>query len=301
MNEVILCIGPGGAQIGEELIQKTGFTNADVSRRVFPDSEICMRINTSLVNKTVVVFQNTLPPQDLHLQQLYQMVEISKSRGAAYIICVVPYLAYSRQDRRSNEGEPESGLVVLRTLAMLGANEVVTIDIHSEKLVEKSPIPLISLSTEIVFAEYFKTLNLNKPIIISPDSGGAQRVKAVSAHTKYPILVLDKHKNEEGYTWYNKNKLDINGYDAIVLDDLCSSGSTFIPLARYLNEMNAQSIYYGVTHFFADGNYIKQEIGSPVHLIGSNSIPSQWTKISVTDLIVKWLEMKFIIPKINMR
>ncbi|QOS76715.1 ribose-phosphate pyrophosphokinase [Paenibacillus sp. JNUCC31] len=82
-----------------------------------------MRIDTSLVNKTVVVFQNTLPPQDLHLQQLYQMVEISKSRGAAYIICVVPYLAYSRQDRRSNEGEPESGLVVLRTLAMLGAND----------------------------------------------------------------------------------------------------------------------------------------------------------------------------------
>ncbi|ASS73667.1 hypothetical protein CIG75_00870 [Tumebacillus algifaecis] len=290
MDNAILLVGPGSEHLGDGLHEVTGIPLGQVSRRIFPDQEVCVRVDASLQGKVVFILQNTQQPQERHLQQLYQLVEVAANQGAEQIICIVPYLAYSRQDRRTHEGEPESGLIVLRTLQMLGADKIVTVDVHNPRLLERASLPAVNLTTETLFADFFMNQDLVDPVIVSPDRGGSARVGSVASITRFPTLVLKKNKDVTGYTWYDISDLHLKGRDVVVLDDLCSSGSTFIPLAQYLREVGAGNIYYGVTHFFANGDQVMERIGFPVRILGSDTILTPWMQVSVVPLIARWIE-----------
>jgi len=291
VSGAVLCTGPSSVHLGCELTDLTGLESAEVSCRVFPDHETCVRVKGSLNGRVVVVLQGTHPPQDRHLQQLYQLVEVAASQGAARIVCLVPYLAYSRQDHRSNAGEPLSGVIVLRTLAMLGADTVVTIDIHNPKMLDGAPLSVVNLFAHDLMAERLRRDGLVNPVLVSPDEGGRSRVEAISGLLGWPLIVCQKQKDETGFTWYGQQSapLDVEGRDVAVLDDLCSSGSTLTPLVRYLKEHHANCIYYAVTHFFADGSKLESTLGVPITILGTNTIPSPWGRLSVAPLLAQWL------------
>src|SRR6185437_1912857 len=209
--------------------------------------------------------------------------------GAKRIICIVPYLAYARQDRWTHPGEPLSGLIVLRTLAMLGADTLVAIDVHNPAMFLHAPLATDNLRTESIFAEWLLQKKMLPPLLVSPDDGGRQRIEGLAKLTGYDYLVCAKCKDETGHTWYEDTPLDVVERDVFVLDDLCSSGSTFIPFARYLKKSGVREIYYGITHFFADGNAIQNTLGFPVTIVATDTVLTQWSSISVAPLLAKWI------------
>ena len=289
----LLCIGPGSKHLSSGLYQLTGFPQAEIKYRTFPDQEVCVRVETPLRGQTVIIVNGTHPPQEQHLQQLYQLVEIAAGQGAKHIVCIVPYLAYARQDRRTHPGEPLSGFMVLRTLAMLGAEVLVTIDVHSQKMFEQAPLATVNLTTASLFADWLLQQNLVSPVLVSPDENGRQRVEAVAQLTGYNTLIYNKHKDETGRTWYEQEQQEqptLTGRDIVVLDDLCSSGTTFIPLARYLKRLGGNNFYFGVSHFFADGNQIQEKLGFQVTFVGTDTIPTTWSRVPVTPLIAGWIK-----------
>ena len=77
--------------------------------------------------------------------------------------------------------------------------------------------------------------------------------------------------------------------DAVVIDDLCSSGSTLLPLAEQLYRSKVRRILFGITHFFADADALTTKIGGDVRFFSTNSIPSKVSAIDLAPLIADHL------------
>jgi len=101
-----------------------------VEHKVFHDGESYIRIPAKVEGEDVIVVQSTYPPQDKHLMELFLMVEALKDLKASRVVTVVPYLAYSRQDRRFRDGEAVSIKTVLNLLRYSGADSLVVVEPH---------------------------------------------------------------------------------------------------------------------------------------------------------------------------
>jgi ribose-phosphate pyrophosphokinase len=289
LNALLLGVEAQEQSLLHKLHHLTGIPQEKVTCRTFPDGEVCIRINATLAKKTIIIVHDTAELQDMRLQQLYQMVEVAVWQEAERIVCIVPYLAYARQDRRTHSGEPLSGLIVLRTLAMLGADMLVTVDVHNPTLLRQAPLSTENLCTETEFAHWLLHHQMSSPLLVSPDDGGKQRIERLAKLTGYDYVVCTKCKDDTGNTWYEQTQFDSLDHDVFVLDDLCSSGSTFIPLARSLKHAGARNIYYGVTHFFADGHAIQHTLGFLVTIVATDTVLTPWSTMSVAPLLAQWI------------
>ena len=284
----VLCVGPASRHLGAAIGAAAGLEIVDVDCRVFPDSEVCIGLPETLRDREIVILQGTEPPQDRHLQQLYQMVEAARSLGAKPLACVVPYMAYARQDRRSRPGEPLSVNMVFRTLHMLGAGAVISVELHNPAVVETAPLPVINISADAAFVQFFKhSIAPTNPVLVAADQGGSARISRLSDLTGWPKVVLDKHKNRQAGTFYTATPEGLSGRNAIVVDDLCSSGSTLEPLSRLLKDAGCVSQLHVFGHFLGDAERVRARVPGDVELMATNTIASDLGRIPITDLLAR--------------
>jgi ribose-phosphate pyrophosphokinase len=288
-SAVRLWVGPGSHHLKRPLETALGLRAMVAERQVFPDGEVCVRIPDSDTSETVVIVQGTHPPQDRHLQELYQLVEVAASVGAARIVCAVPYLAYARQDRRTMPGEPASCELVLRTLDMLGATVLAAVDVHNPAVLQRARLDAVSVPTDSVFAAWIERLELSAPALVAADDGGHVRVAAVARQLGLDFHVCSKSKDSRGLTTYPDEPPPVAGRDVVVLDDLCSSGSTLLPLAEHLRDGGARRLFYGVSHFFADGSKLVRDAALPTVVAGTDTIATEWSAMSVAPALAEWI------------
>lgn len=293
MRSIGLLVGPASVALGEGLAHELGATPIRAEVRLFPDGETCVRAPGVGAGEPLVIVQGTNPPQDRHLVQLLQMIELARSQGAGPIVCAVPYLAYARQDRRNRPGEPLSAQLVLQMLASAGADTLITVEVHNPDIFRDAPLTCINLDAHLLLAERLAGLGVADPVLICPDRGGAQRLQRLSRRLGWPVLSYLKHKSASGRTWYEQDDRDLRGRHAVVIDDLCSSGSTFIPLARRLFEAGVSGISYGVVHFFADASRIEREVGRPVDIFHTDSIEHSDRAIPLAGLLADGISALF--------
>lgn len=163
---------------------------------------------------------------------------------------LLPYMPYSRMDR--TEGMKVFTLKYLcRLINSLNFESVVIYEPHSEVCVALlDRVKVINMSSKIT-EDVLKEVNgLSEPVyLVYPDAGAAKRYEKQISYDK----VLTANKERDFKTGYIK-KLDINGYvecdkfKAVIVDDLCSKGGTFMLTASKLREMGATEVYLVVTH-----------------------------------------------------
>jgi ribose-phosphate pyrophosphokinase len=290
----VLCVGSASGHLRDELVALTGLPAAELALREFPDGEICVRVLDDVAGADVVVVQGTQRPQDRNLQELYQLMDIAAGMGARRVLCVVPYLAFGRQDRRSRPGEPLSFHLAPRTVAMLGADRLVCVEAHNPEALRATPLPADSLSITPLFADWVAGSGLRSPLVLSPDAGGAGRAEAVARRVGCPAAACRKVKDDAGVTSFAELPSGLAGADVVVVDDVCTTGTTLWPLAERLRECGAASVTYLVGHLFRDGDELAGELGAGASVVSTTTIPAGGTRISVAPMlataITDWLE-----------
>ena len=146
---------------------------------------------------------------------------------------VLPYLPYSRADRRFVEGDCWGLSVMSRVLNSLDRNNVITLDVHSgraqklvDRLVNVSPNPLIQVA--------LNCLPIDTAVIL-PDEG-AKRYSIDRA----PTYQCSKKRNPiTGALLGFEVPVDaIRKHSAaLIVDDICDGGGTFIGIADQLQGM----------------------------------------------------------------
>jgi ribose-phosphate pyrophosphokinase len=271
----VIVLSPGASAHEEDLHRgvQLGTALTTVARRTdFPDGEQLIEMTEpGLVRgRHALIVHSTGPPQDANLMTLLQLLEAVRHLGAASVSCFVPYLCYQRQDRRVRAGEALSGPLVATLLASLGADLIITVDKHSVGGGWQVP-RLANLSAAPAFAQFARNEGLAFDIVVSPDQGGWARARRIARMLDTPGIALSKRKSPERGTFYDDPLPgELAGQRCLIVDDLCSSGSSLDPLCDRLAAMGARVSVF-VTHLLMQPEKLRARIPSIQVLAYSDS------------------------------
>jgi len=233
---------------------------AKVFWKKFPDGEQYVRIENPdlLSSRTAVVVNTMYPGQDKSVMETLMLVDACLRAGAVDVKLVIPYLAYSRQDKLFFAGEPVSFSIVLKTLRHLGATGLVTVDSHNpDRLTEFQGRVVNLLVSDLLVQEALKYSS--NPIVIAPDEGALKRAKhaAVKLGLRFDYLVKTRDRIT-GQVSYQPRETRIMGEDIILVDDIISTGGTIAESSKLLLEAGASSVIVAATHGLLIGNALEK-------------------------------------------
>ena len=269
-------VGSGARHLEDE-IKGLGGEVIDAEIRKFPDGEKYVRVLGSVEEVTVV--QSTFRPQDEHLLELLLIGDALRERGVKKLRAVVPYLAYSRQDRVTKDGEPVSVRAVMRALGIY-YDELYVFDLHNPETLRFFPGKAINVSPARAIAEYFGE-KLGDGIVLAPDKGARERAKAVAEKLGFEFSHFEKRRISPTEVEMRPVDVDVSGKNVLIVDDIISTGGTMVKAANLLREMGAKKVFVAATHgVFAEGAI--ERVGKAVdELAVTNTIPTPVSRISI--------------------
>ncbi|HVP23159.1 MAG TPA: ribose-phosphate diphosphokinase [Conexivisphaerales archaeon] len=293
MDEVYVAGGPASAELAAETARLLRARQIKVEHKIFPDGENYFKLTGDDVAHNVFVFQSTYPPQDQHMMQLLLMSNKLMEDGVK-VVAVVPYLAYARQHRTFLLGEVVSLKAIARMMASAGIKRVITMDIHNVEGLGFFDVPAHSLSAVPLLADYLLAhTSMAKPFVLAPDVGASVRAEAMATNLACEFAALEKTRDRvTGETSIKVPAgVDVGGKDVVIVDDMISTGGTIAKAAKMARDSGAKSVLAACTHaLLAEGAMEKMREAGIRELIATNTVPSQYSKVSVAPLIADFIK-----------
>jgi ribose-phosphate pyrophosphokinase len=293
LTEISVVAGPGSFDLANNIAKRLGAQLTVASLRIFSDGE--SNIKLSKVGKNCVIVQSTHPPTDTHLIQLLMIAKKCTDDGAQHVCAVIPYLGYARQDRAFLEGEVVSIDLVAKLFETVGVEHIITVDIHSQ-LAMSYFASIQNVSSVPLLANYASKMKLRNPIAVSPDAGGTSRAKEFARLLDIDVIVLKKsrHRVTGEVTIDEKLHMDISKRDAIVIDDIISSGGSIIKAAEVLHKKGVGRIYAMCAHALLIRDAAQKIKSAGVQdIISTNSVPGEYSKVELSPEIASALKSRY--------
>ncbi|WP_449538428.1 ribose-phosphate diphosphokinase [Ferdinandcohnia sp. Marseille-Q9671] len=282
------------AKLAKEMADLLGCELGKSSVSRFSDGEIHINIDESVRGSEVYLVQSTSQPANEHIMELLIMIDALKRASAKSINLVIPYYGYARQDRKARSREPITAKLVANLLEKAGATRVVTMDLHAPQIQGFFDIPVDQLLGVPLLSEYFTAKGLEDVVVVSPDQGGVVRARKLASHLNAPIAFIDKRRPKPNVAQIMNIVGNIEGKNAILIDDLIDTAGTITLAANALIEKGAKAVYACCTHPVLSGPAIERIQYSPIQeLVITNTIQLPEEKqidkiktISVAPLLV---------------
>jgi ribose-phosphate pyrophosphokinase len=246
------------AELGKAIANALGTSLAAHEERDFEDGEHKTRPLAAVRNADVYVVASLHggPTESANdkLCRLLFFIGALKDSGAARVTAVVPYLCYSRKDRRTKPNDPVTTRYVAGLFEAVGTDAMVTLDVHNPTAFENAfRCPTVTLTAAPLFVDYAKTLGDAKLCVVSPDPGGVKRAElfreALEPAIGRPVGkgFADKRRSA-GIVSGDLFVGDVDGATALIIDDLISTGNTLLRAARAARQSGARRVIALVTH-----------------------------------------------------
>jgi len=286
---VAVAPGPASKKLGFKVAGEVGAELVEVESKVFPDGESYVRFTRDVEGKDLVVVQSCYPPQDKHFVELLLMVKTAKELGARRVAAVVPYLAYSRQDKRFLEGEAVSGRVLLELLGAAGVDFLVTVDIHSESILEELSYEAVNVTAMPLLARYLADLGLERPLVLSPDRRREREAGIVARELGTEHSWLEKTRDlKTGEVKTQVKELPVEGRDVVIVDDIISTGGTIANAARIVKEQGARRVVAACTHpILSPGAEERMRSAGVEIVVGTDSVESSVSLVTVASAVAE--------------
>jgi ribose-phosphate pyrophosphokinase len=240
----------------------------------FSDGEIWVQIEENVRGGDVFIVQPTCTPVERHLMEIIFMIDALKRASADRITAVIPYYGYARQDRKDRSRVPISAKVVASMLERAGADRILALDLHAAQIQGFFDIPVDHLFSTPVMIEYFRSTDLSKTIVVSPDAGGVERARAFAKRLEVPLAIIDKRRDAPNVAEVMHIIGDVSGKDCLMIDDLIDTAGTLIKGCESLLKAGARSVSACATHAVLSGPAVERISQSGLkEVVFSDSIP----------------------------
>jgi len=273
MGTVKLFSGTNSKYLAEKIADYYGYSLGNKTLMKFSDGEMQPVINESVRGCYTFFIQSTFAPTD-NLMELLLMIDTAKRASAEYIIAVIPYFGYARQDRKDKPRVPISAKLIANLLEAAGANRIMTIDFHSDQLQGFFDIPVDHLKSEAIFIPYLKKTDLSNVTFASPDVGGVKRARTYAQYFQRDLIICDKYRKKANVVSGMTVIGDVKGADIILVDDLIDTAGTLCRAADIIMDKGAKSVRALCTHPVLSGDAYKNIAASKIEeIIVCDTIP----------------------------
>ena len=285
--EKIIVSGTFNKTLSKKISEKSGINLANVEFTIFPNQEKRVYIKDSLKDKTVFVFESLSAPPDESLMEFLLLVDACRNKGAKKVIGVLPWLAYSAQDKVFRKGEPLSSKLVSRLMKAAGVDEVILLDVHSSLNIEyfkEEKIKVHHLSAIDIFSKAFKK-KISKGgkktdwIVLCMDKGARERSKEFAKNLGLEVVFLKKFRDRSsGKVSFSDFSGNFSNKIVISFDDFVSTGGSRIKASKLAKDFGAKKYIDCITHGLLGGDSVKKIQGSKIdkmYLTDSYYIPKE--------------------------
>ena len=129
--------GRGNPELAGQIASKLGLELGHVTLKTFSAGEVYCRYEESIRGADVFIVQPTCSNPETGvtandaLMELLCMIDAAVGASAHRVTAVMPWFAYSRQDKKSALREPISARLVAHLLEAAGVDRVLTVDLHA--------------------------------------------------------------------------------------------------------------------------------------------------------------------------
>lgn len=279
--------GSSNHDLAEAVAQRLGTQlNPCVVER-FPDGETSVKLEEAVRGHHVFILQPTGPPVNDNLVELLAFVDACRRAAAANIIAVVPYFGYARQDKRHGHREPVTASMVAYLLQAIGANHVVTIDLHSPQIEGFFHIPVDALTAVPTLCEAVRTHVPQNLVVVSPDEGRVKMAGQYAQRLSSTVAVLHKRRETATRTRVTHVVGDVRDKACLIIDDMISTGGTISEAIEALLAAGARpEIVVAATH----GPLLK----SAREKLSHESIRALFVTDTIAPVIREWPKLQVI-------
>lgn len=240
------------------MIKGIGFEHTTMK---FPVGETHVKLfNYSLHTRQDVDIDFVFDKTD-DIMELLLVCNALKHEGLKLRTIHMPYVPFGRQDRVAVPGECFSLEVFADLINSIGAESVEITDPHSfvtQALIKNCRV----VEQHEVFGKYLR--DKSNFYLLSPDGGAIKKIWKLAgliSLTNRCLGVVECSKVRDVRTGaITETKVhfdDFKGSEAIMVDDICDGGKTFIEIAKVLKTKNVGKITLMCTHgFFTKGTQV---------------------------------------------
>ncbi|OAM53295.1 ribose-phosphate pyrophosphokinase [Methylovorus sp. MM2] len=267
--------GNANRKLAEEVVSHLGIQLGAATVDRFSDGEVMIELLDNVRGKDVFVLQSTCNPTNDNLMEVMVMVDALRRSSAGRITAAIPYLGYSRQDRRPRSARVAiTAKVVANMLTSVGVNRLLTMDLHSDQIQGFFDIPVDNIYATPILLEDLTRQNYENLIIVSPDVGGVVRARAVAKQMNSDLAIIDKRRPKPNVAKVMNIIGDVSGRTCVLMDDMVDTANTLCEAAAALKEHGAEKVVSYCTHPVLSGSAVDRIMNSQLdELVVTNTIP----------------------------
>jgi ribose-phosphate pyrophosphokinase len=247
--------GRSHPELAQRIAEHLGVELGEIELETFANGETYCRYGESIRGADVFLVQTGCEPVDRNLMELLLMIQAAKLASAKRITAVIPWFAYSRQDRKARPREPISSRLVADMLQLAGADRVLTMDLHAGQIQGFFNIPVDHMTALPLFVQHFHDLGLTGDNVVSvaPDAGRAKYALRFAELISADFAIMHKTRPAHDVAEITEITGKVDGKIAVVGDDMTTTGGTLIAGAQTLKENGASEVWMFVTHLLVKG------------------------------------------------
>ena len=284
-REIALFALQSGRSFCERVAERLGLRLADHEERDFEWGQHKARPLESVRGKDVYVvqslhgdFEQTVNDK---LCRLLFFLGALRDASAGHLTAVVPFLCYSRKERKTKPRDPVTTRYVAGLFESVGVDRVVTLEVHNEAAFQNAfRCRTEHLEAHGLFAESFaERLAERELAVVSPDIGGIKRADryrealARRLGRDLPGAFVEKRRSA-GVVSGETIVGDVANRTVLLIDDMISGGTTLARAAEACRKAGAREILAAAAHgaFVPEASRVLAE--SPIDRIAVlNHIP----------------------------
>lgn len=291
-KNLFLLSGRAHPKLAEEIADRLKVDLGKVKLGNFANGEISCRLEESVRGCDVFIIQSHSGSVNDSIIEQALMLDAAKRASAKSITAVCPFLAYARQDRKSNGREPIAARVVVDLLSNSGADRIMSVDLHSGQTQGFFDGPFDHLIARPILMKYlrdnYKTDDL---VIISPDAGRVKMAERYSTLLDCDMAIVHKQRSTTQHNSVEAKFLigDVKGKTCVIVDDMIDTAGTICAAAELIHNNGAKEICGVATHGIFSGPALKRiEESAFDKVIVTNTVPIEFdhtkTKIEVLSV-----------------
>ena len=291
-RQLYLLSGRAHPKLAEEIADYLKVQLGNVKLGNFANGEISCRLEDSVRGCDVFIMQSHSGQVNDAIIEQALMIDAAKRASARSITAVCPFLAYARQDRKSNGREPIAARVLVDILSNTGADRIMSVDLHSGQTQGFFDGPFDHLIARPILMKYLKdNFRSDELVIVSPDAGRVKMAERYSTLLDCDMAIVHKQRSTTTHNSVEAKYLigDVRDKVSIIVDDMIDTAGTICAAAELILENGAREINGVATHGIFSGealNHIEKSAFNKI--IVTNTLPIEFdhtkTKIEVLSV-----------------
>jgi ribose-phosphate pyrophosphokinase len=260
--------------LAREICAYLGIPLGELTLYNFSDGEDYCQIDENVRGADVFVVQPTCSPVNDSVMELLILLDAFRRSSASRLTAVMPYFGYARQDKKDKPRVPIAAKLMADLLTAAGADRILTMDLHAAQIQGFFNIPVDHLFAAPVILDAIRKIETEELVIVSPDVGGLTRARAIAKRLDAALAVIDKRRTGKNETEILNVVGEVEGKDALILDDIIDTAGTLVQAEAALRRQGARRTYAAAVHGVFSGPALERIEASRLQsLLVTNTIP----------------------------